>query len=221
MSIGGFLASADLELVMGGRRISSWSLRPWLVLTHFNVPFRERVVELSSLDIPMWERRERLMSQTPSGLVPVLRHGDVEIWESVAILEYVNELFPDRGMWPAERTKRAIARAVSQEMHAGFGDLRNECPVDVGHTKPTPDLSVDARKDIARIQALWRDCRSRYGAGGEFLFGDFSIADAMFAPVVTRFRTYGIAVDGPAAAYAEALWKLPAMQSWVEGARRE
>jgi glutathione S-transferase len=190
-------------------------------MTHFDVAFRERTVELSSLDISMWERRERLMPHSPSGLVPVLRHGGVAIWESIAICEYLNERFPGRGMWPADATKRAIARSVSAEMHAGFGDLRNECPVDVGHTKPTPDLSVDARKDVARIQALWGECRVRHGSGGEFLFGGFSIADAMFAPVVTRFRTYRIAVDGPAAAYADAVWNLPAMQAWVAGARTE
>lgn len=212
---------ADLELVIGGKRISSWSLRPWLVMKHFDVPFREQTVELSSLDVPMWARREKLMAHSPSGLVPVLRAGELAIWESTAICEYIAERFPDRPMWPRDPEKRAIARAVSAEMHAGFGDLRSECPVNVGFVVPTPDLSLDARTDIARVSTIWRDCRARYGVGGDFLFGDFSIADAMFAPVVTRFRTYGIAVDGPAAAYADAVWNLPAMQAWVTGARSE
>lgn len=214
----GALLAIDLELVIGGKQISSWSLRPWLVMTHFAIPFRERTVPLSSLDIPMWSRRELLYPHSPSGLVPVLRAGDLAIWESIAICEYLADRFPELPLWPRDPDKRAIARSVSAEMHAGFGDLRGECPVNVGNTVPTPELSVDARKDIARVQKIWLDCRARYGAGGDFLFGELSIADAMFAPVVTRFRTYGIAVDGPAAAYADAVWNLPAMQAWVSGA---
>ena len=213
--------SDDLELVIGGKRISSWSLRAWLVLRHFGIPFRERTVELSPMSIPMWGRRERLMAHSPSGLVPVLRAGGLAIWETIAICEYVAERFAERRMWPSDAPRRAIARAVSAEMHAGFADLRAECPVDIGFTHPTPALSEDARKDIARVAALWTECRSRYGHDGPFLFGAFSIADAMFAPVVTRFRTYGIALDHECERYADVVWSLPAMQEWVTQARTE
>lgn len=203
-----------LTLVIGSKNFSSWSLRPWLVLKEARVPFREVVV---LLDQP--ETRANLARWSPTAQVPVLHHGNRVIWDSLAIVEYVNELFPDRGVWPADLETRALARCVAAEMHASFRALRQACPMDLHHKRPGPGDGPGVEADIARIHAVWADCLAR--SGGPFLFGAFCAADAFYAPVVTRFRTYHKDVPPALTPYVEAVWALPALQDWVEAARDE
>jgi glutathione S-transferase len=204
-----------LILVLGNKNYSSWSLRPWLVLKHVGVPFEEKVIPL---DQP--QTGAEIARFSPSGRVPVLLDGETRVWDSLAIAEYLNERFPQAQLWPADATARAAARAVSAEMHSGFTALREAMPMKFNeslHVEQTPPV----QKDIQRIKAVWAECRERFGKGGPFLFGAYSIADAMYGPVVSRFQTYGVALDGPAGAYAQHVWKLPAMQEWLAGARAE
>lgn len=208
---------SDLTLYIGDKTLSSWSLRPWLAMKQAGLAFREETIRL---DRP--ETAGELKAKTTGGLVPCLRHGDIVIGESIAILEYLAESFPEKRLWPADRAARAEARAVSAEMHAGFAELRKVWPMnftrrDMRHLQP-----ASVKRDIARIDAIWTGCRARYAAGGPFLFGEFSIADAMYAPVVSRFMTYGpVSLSAPAAAWANMLFALPAMREWGEGAARE
>jgi glutathione S-transferase len=210
-----------LTLYVGNRNYSSWSLRPWLALKQTGAAFNEVVIPL---DQP--GTRAAIGAQSPSGRVPLLAHGDLRIWESLAICEYLAELFPAAGLWPAGRAARAVARAVSCEMHAGFATLRRLLPMDIRNRRPAAPQRAAAADDIARVVALWHDCRSRFGAAGAngpgpFLFGGFSIADAMFAPVATRFVTYDVPLDGEPAAYVAALCDWPAMREWRAAAAAE
>ncbi len=207
---------SDLTLVIGSRNLSSWSLRPWLVLRHVGVPFREVVI---ALDQPDTEGRIRVHS--PTAKVPVLVDGDLAVWDSLAITEYLAERFPEAGVWPANRRQRAEARSLCAEMHSGFATLRAQLPMACRDTRPTPPADEDLTADVERIVAIWSGLRERHAAAGDFLFGPFSAADAFFAPVVSRFRTYGVPVNGAVAAYAEAIWTLPAMQDWLAGAVAE
>ncbi len=208
----------NLVLVIGSKEYSSWSLRPWLALRMSGVAFREELIALrqpdSAAKIAVW---------SPNGKVPVLKDGDLTIWDSLAICEYVAELACAVPLWPENRGARAVARSVSAEMHSSFQALRTTMPMDVTQTITLEDVASDTmaavNADIARITALWADCRARYGAGGPFLFGRFTLADAMYAPVATRFRTYGVALDHDSAAYVEAIHALPAMQEWVAAAQ--
>ncbi|MBW4697931.1 MAG: glutathione S-transferase family protein [Aphanocapsa lilacina HA4352-LM1] len=203
-------------LVIGNKNYSSWSLRPWLALKQAGFAFEEVRI---SLDSP--ETRAQILAYSPSGKVPVLTHGKLRIWESLAICEYVAEQLPEAGLWPADPAVRAVARAVSCEMHAGFAALRAGMPMDTRarHTHwPMPPAVMD---DIDRIANLWRRCRMEYGNGGDFLFGRFTIADAMYAPVVTRFISYGVLLDEDLGQYCEALLALASFQRWLEEARRE
>jgi glutathione S-transferase len=203
-----------VTLVIGNKNYSSWSLRPWLVLRHFGVPFEE--VRLP-LDTAEFERG--VAHWSPSGRVPVLHQGDLVVWDSLAIAEYVNETFLDGRAWPSDRPQRAVARAVSAEMHSGFQMLRNQLPLNCRkRAKIAP--SAEAQRDIDRIAELWRECRA-HASGGEFLFGAFSIADAMYAPVVLRFRTYGIALGDVERRYADAILALPAVREWLAAAEAE
>src|SRR5262245_4986194 len=207
----------ELLLVIGNWNYSSWSLRPWLALRMSGLPFRTERIALNQPD-----SKARLLAQSGAGLVPVLRHGDLCLWESLAICEYVAELAPEAGLWPADRAQRARARSVATEMHGGFPAVRAALPMNVrGRAARTPPLSDDARNQIARIASLWTDCRARAGAGGPFLFGRFSIAAAMYAPVVPGLRTYGVVLPASAQAYADAVWGLPALQEWAGNAERE
>ncbi len=165
--------------------------------------------------------KQRILEHSPAGRVPVLRDGAVTVWESLAIGEYLAERFPAARLWPEDPEARAHARAVSAEMHAGFATLREAMPVNCRAHLPGKGRAPGVEHDIARIVALWRDCRERYGAGGDMLFGEFGIADAMFAPVVTRFVTYDVALDPVARDYADAVWALPAVEEWVTAARAE
>lgn len=217
----GAATQGPYTLVIGDKNYSSWSLRPWLAMRVFAIPFEERKIALRLPDTP-----KRIMAHSPSGKVPALRAGDLVVWDSLAILEFLAETHADAGMWPHDPAARAIARAVSAEMHSGFQALRQTMPMDFVTVAPVADVPAPVVRDIGRIVALWRDCRRRFGAGGAFLFGAFTIADAMYAPVASRFRTYvsdlgAFGDDGAAAAYADALFALPEMTVWAQEARRE
>lgn len=205
-----------LTLVIGNKNYSSWSLRPWLLLAQAGLEFEEVRVALGSADFAA-----RVRAFSPAGKVPALRHGALSVWDSLAICEYVAEAFPEIRAWPRAIEERALARCVSAEMHSGFGALRAQMPMNVrarGRRVPsTPALEAD----IARVCAIWRECRELGKARGPFLFGDFTIADAMYAPVVFRFATYGVPLGPVEAAYAESLRRLPAMMRWAEAAAAE
>jgi glutathione S-transferase len=204
----------DMTLVVGSRTFSSWSLRPWLVLKQANIPFTEVVIALNQV-----ATREQIKKYSPSGRVPVLLHGDVRIWDSLAIAEYLHELFPDKGLWPSDRTERALARSVSAEMHSGFGAMRQQLSMNVTKRLPTPNLTDDTQSDLKRVFDIWNECLNR--SGGPFLFGSFTIADAMYAPVTTRLTTYSIPLTGAIEKYVQTVAALPAMQEWVRGAMGE
>jgi glutathione S-transferase len=205
-----------LVLVVASKHLSSWSLRPWLVVEHLGVPYREVVVPLRRPDTA-----ERIRAHSPSGRLPALVDGETRVWDSLAICEYLAERHPAARLWPEDPATRAFARSIVCEMHAGFAALRQELPVDFRAAPVCRQPSPAAAADIARIRGIWRECRARYGAGGPFLFGHFTIADAFYAPVVGRFRTHGVALDGPEAAWADAIWALPAMQKWLGAAQAE
>jgi len=207
---------ADVFLLIGNKKYSSWSLRPWLVLKHSGIAFEEQLVPLDQPDTTA-----KILAFSPSGKVPFLRHGKVEVWESLAICEYLAEAFPQAKLWPADAAARAQARAVSNEMHGGFGQLRYHLPMDVSRDHRDKNRAAKVQSEVDRIQAIWSDCRKRHGGDGPFLFGRFSIADGMFAPVATRFRTYGVSLAPENAAYVETIMTLPAMQDWVAAAKRE
>jgi glutathione S-transferase len=207
---------SDYVLVIGNKTYSSWSLRPWLAMRVAGIPFREEVIPLDQDDT-----RARILSHSGAGMVPVLRHGALTVWDSLAILEYVAERHPDAGLWPDSEASRAVARSVASEMHAGFAALRRDLPMNTRRDRPPLDVSPQVQADIERITTLWRDCRAHHRAGGPFLFGRFTIADAMFAPVASRFRSYGVALDEVCAGYVEAVHALPAMVEWCADAARE
>ncbi|HEX7109607.1 MAG TPA: glutathione S-transferase family protein [Aestuariivirga sp.] len=207
---------AKLNLVIGNKNYSSWSLRPWLAMTMAGIDFDETLILLDTPDT-----KKQIAEHSNAGRVPILRHGNTAIWETLAILEYLAETFPEKNLWPTAKAARAMARAVSNEMHAGFSGLRNACPMNLRRPPKPIALSEEIRADIARIEEIWRDCRQGYGQGGEFLFGSFSIADAMFAPVAARFETYAIAVSADTRAYMDALFATPAFQKWKSAALKE
>ena len=200
----------NLVLVIGDKEYSSWSLRPWLALRMGGLAFTEQPIKLRQPETPA-----QIAAWSPSGKVPVLKDGDLAIWDSLAICEYAAELACAVTLWPENRTARAVARSVSAEMHAGFQALRTHMSMDLTQTITLPEVPEAVTNDIARIQAIWADCRARFGAGGPFLFGHFTIADAMYAPVATRFRTYGVELNPTSEAYVEAIYALPAMQEWI------
>src|SRR6202030_2914832 len=179
-----------LKLVIGNKNYSSWSMRPWLALRANNIDFEEVLIPLYTGEAD----KKRILDVSLAGKVPVLIDGDVTVWDSLAIIEYLAERFPEKRLWPQDRTQRAHARSVSAEMHSGFAALRNECGMNLHRPVGAIALSREAHADIARIQQIWTECRERYGKLGPFLFGNFSGADAMFAPVVHRFRIYAIPV---------------------------
>ncbi|MEO8603817.1 MAG: glutathione S-transferase family protein [bacterium] len=204
-----------LTLVIGNKAYSSWSLRPWLLLKHGNVAFDE-------VRIPLYrdDTAAALASWSPSGKVPVLVDGELTIWDSLAIIEHLAERFPDTCGWPRDPTARATARAVSAEMHAGFMALRTEMTFNC-RSRRRIQASSAAGVEIARAAAIWNDCRARFGSRGPWLFGPFSPADAMFAPLALRFLTYGVTVDGAAAEYVQTVVGDSSVQAWIAAARRE
>jgi len=206
----------DLHLIIGNKNYSSWSMRPWLAMTAGGLSFRETVILLDQPDTA-----QRIREHNRAGKVPVLHHGDITVWESLAIIEYVAEAFPAAGVWPKSAKARAVARAVSSEMHAGFAALRRTCPMNLRRPKKAVPMDDAAKADVAAIQALWRTCRKEFGQEGPFLFGAFSGADAMYAPVVTRFDTYDIQVDDDTREYMNAVSSLPAFQAWRKAGLEE
>lgn len=206
----------DCTLVIGNKAYSSWSLRPWLALKQAGIPFQEVVVPLRQDGT-----RAAILAHNPAGKLPVLHHGDLVVWDSLAICEYVAELVPAAGLWPADAAARAVARSVSAEMHAGFQDLRRNLFMDLKQRHRAPDRIAAAAADIARIQALWADCRQRFGAGGPFLFGTFGIADCMYAPVCARLDGWGVDLAPETRRYVDAVLALPAVQAWRAAAEAE
>jgi len=208
-------------LVIGDKNLSSWSLRPWLALKHCGIPFAEERVRLRQPD-----SKAEILRHSPAGKVPVLKTKTGLVWESLAILDYLAERHPEHRLLPQGEEARAAARSISAEMHAGFATLRNDMSMDLLSLLPSPPISAALEADIRRIAAIWKDTRARFGESGPFLFGAFSNADAMYAPVATRFRTYGVDLsrfgdDGSGTAYAAAILALPAMAEWTEGAKDE
>lgn len=207
---------SELRLIVGNRLYSSWSLRASLLLRAFDIAFEETV-------IPMYrpDTRERMLAHGPTGKVPVLIDGTVTVWESLAILEYVAERFPGHAIWPADREVRAHARSAAAEMHAGFTGLRSACPMNLTAMFEPRDRGEAVAADVARLVALWREARGRFGAGGPFLYGAFTAADAMYAPVVSRLHSYAVAVPDDVRAYTNAVLDHPAFVSWRHDAFAE
>jgi glutathione S-transferase len=203
-------------LIIGNKNYSSWSFRPWIAMTVAGIPFEETVI---SLDDP--EFKPRLLAVSPAGKVPVLIDGDVHVWESLAILEYLAERFPQARLWPADAKARAHSRAISSEMHAGFLPLRRACPMNFWRPVTMREYSAEVQANVVRIDAIWSDCRDCFGPDGPFLFGGFTAADAMYAPVVSRLHTYGLPVSSASRAYMDAVMALPAWRAWREAALAE
>jgi len=205
-----------LTLVLGNKNYSSWSFRPWIAMRTAAIPFEEVV-------IPLYEpgSKERILAFSPAGKVPVLIDGDVRVWESLAIMDYLAEQFPQKELWPRDPAARAHARAIAAEMHAGFAPLRRHCPMNMWRPVKARELPPDVAANVKRIEAIFSECRKRFGQGGSFLFGAFGAADAMYAPVVSRFHTYGIAVGPVAEAYKQAIMALPAWAEWRAAALKE
>jgi glutathione S-transferase len=205
-----------LKLIIGNKNYSSWSFRPWLAMKVANIAFEEELISLDAREF-----KTRVSEFSGSGKVPVLVDGDACVWESLAILEYLAEKFPHAKLWPDEPAARAHARAIAAEMHAGFGPLRRHLPMNMRRPVLRRELDVETQANVQRIEAIWTDCRTRFAAGGAFLFGAFGAADAMYAPIVSRFHTYDVAVGVICRAYMEAVMVLPAWSEWLAAARNE
>jgi glutathione S-transferase len=203
------------KLYVGNKNYSSWSMRPWVALRGAGIAFDEEVIPLYTGPAD----KQRILAVTPSGKVPVLVDGPVTVWDSLAIIEYAAERHPQARLWPEDAAARALARAVSAEMHSSFAALRRECGMNIHRKVAAKPLSADAEADIARIKAIWSDCLAR--SGGPYLFGAFGAADAMYAPVVHRFRIFAVPVEGPAAAYLATMQAHPAFREWTEAAMAE
>jgi glutathione S-transferase len=211
---------ADFTLVIGNKNYSSWSLRGWLMARIAGIEFEEIVVPL---DLP--ETQPTIRKYSPSGRVPVLMHRGLAVWESLAIGEYLNDLKPEAGLWPAAVAARAHARSIACEINTGFAELRDKMPMNIRASFPGKGMTAAVRADIQRITGLWRDCRKRFAGAATkddgFLFGAFSAADAMYAPVVTRLRTYGVKVDQDTDAYCKSVLAHPPVKEWVDAAKNE
>lgn len=206
----------DLKLVIGSKTYSSWSLRPWLLLRYHNVAFKEVSIALNTP-----ETRKKILDVSPSGKVPVLINGPEKVWDSLAICEYAAEILKLPGAWPTDTVQRFHARSLACEMHSGFTDLRSELPMNCRRPPAPHPLSDAAEADVARIRQIWRSCREQYGKSGDWLFGKFSIVDAMFAPVALRFHSYAVPLDGPELEYRESMLNLPALREWLGAAMLE
>ncbi|GGY24592.1 glutathione S-transferase family protein [Pseudoduganella albidiflava] len=204
-----------LTLVIGNKNLSSWSMRPWVAMTAFNIPFTEVRVKL---DRP--ETSGTIARYTHSGRVPVLLAGDITIWDSLAICEYLAEQFPDKHLWPQDVAARATARSICAEMHSSFAGLRSNMPMNISASLRGQGRTPETQADIGRVSEIWEECLCRFGHN-EFLFGDFSLADAFFAPVVTRFNTYDVALPPALSAYCERITRHPAVARWIEEAHAE
>ncbi|MBV8566542.1 MAG: glutathione S-transferase family protein [Methylobacteriaceae bacterium] len=205
-----------VKLILANKAYSSWSMRPWILLRHFEIPFEDVVIPL---DRP--ETRDAILKYAPSGKCPSLQDGSVSVWESLAIIEHVAEAYPEKPIWPAAKDARGLARSLSAEMHAGFQALRTQCPMNLRRQPKAIPLSAETLADVARIEAAWGDARQRFGGKKSFLFGEFGAADAMFAPVVNRFHVYDIKVAPTTRAYMDAIMDLPAWKAWEKDAFAE
>lgn len=205
-----------LQLVIGNKAYSSWSLRPWLLLQQFGIPFEEVLIPLYAPDTA-----SQILRYSPTGKVPCLLDGPIQVWESIAICEYLAERYPEHAMWPRDIAQRAEARALAAEMHAGFGALRTHHPMNVRKVKPARPLRPDVANELNRFGAMVADLRGRFAAHGPFLMGEFSILDAMYAPVATRCRTYSLPLPPAAQAWVDHVLALPAMQNWFAAAQAE
>jgi glutathione S-transferase len=205
-----------LTLVLANKAYSSWSMRPWMVLKHFGIPFVDVVIPMNRP-----ETHAEMLQHAPSGKCPSLHDGSVTVWDSLAIIEYLAETYPVFPIWPRGTGARAHARSLSAEMHSGFMALRNECPMNIRRPRRAIKVSDEVLADVARIDEAFADARARFGGAGAFLFGEFSAADAMFAPVVNRFDTYELPVSETTRAYMAAMKALPAWQEWERDALAE
>ena len=207
-----------LKLVIGNKNYSSWSMRPWLAMRASGIPFEE-------IFIPLYTDnkadKDRILGFSRAGKVPALIDGDVTVWDSLSIIEYLAEKFPQAKLWPEDRARRAHARSISAEMHSGFMPLRNECGMNLHRPVGAVTLSADAQANVARVQEIWTECRDRHGKSGPYLFGAFTAADAMYAPVVHRFRTYAIKVSPQAQAYMDTMMAQPAFAEWTKAGLAE
>ena len=205
-----------LTLVIGNKNYSSWSLRPWIAMKATGIAFEEVL-------IPLYEpgSKEKILNYSPGGKVPVLLDGDNAVWESLAILEYLAEKFPDAGLWPKDAPARGLARSVAHEMHGDFMPLRKHCPMNMWRPTIKRELPPEVEANVRRIENLWNNCRTRFGKAGPFLFGGFGAVDAMYAPVVSRFHTYAVEVNAGARAYMNAVMGLPAWREWREAGLKE
>jgi glutathione S-transferase len=206
----------QLKLVIANKNYSSWSMRPWVLLTQASIPFTE--VQLKFTDDG---EVAGVRDLSPNGLVPVLWIDAEPVWDSLAICEALAELFPQQKLWPSDAIPRRMARSISAEMHAGFRELRRNMPMNIRSSHPGKGRTPAVETDIARIVSIWESCRDRFGAGGDLLFGAFTCADAMFAPVAARFSTYAVSLPQVAQRYADALLRLPSVQAWCKAARAE
>ena len=205
-----------MRLIIGNKNYSSWSFRPWIAMKVAGIAFEEEVISLDARDF-----KARVTEVSGTGKVPALADGQVQVWESLAILEYLAERFPAARLWPADAAARAHARAIAAEMHAGFAPLRRHLPMNMWRPVRRRELTPEAQANVGRIAAMWTDCRTRFGTGGDFLFGAFGAADAMYAPVVSRFHTYAVEAGAVARAYMEAVMALPAWGEWKAAALAE
>ncbi|MBW4506213.1 MAG: glutathione S-transferase family protein [Scytonematopsis contorta HA4267-MV1] len=207
---------SEFTLVIGNKNYSSWSLRPWLLMKQFNLEFNE-------IRIPLYqpESSAKIYQYSPSGKVPVLIHNQEHIWDSLAICEYLAETFPDLNLYPKDIKARIFARCISAEMHSSFQNLRQNMSMNCRAKLPGKGMAIGVQKDIDRITSIWGECRQKFGAEGNMLFGEFTIADAMYAPVVLRFMTYGVELDAVSQSYSNAILSLPAIQEWVEAGKNE
>ncbi len=205
-----------MKLIMGNKNYSSWSMRPWIAMKTAGIDFEEEIIPLRQPDT-----KSRILLHSPAGKLPILVDGAVVVWESIAILEYLHDKFPKARLWPADVAARAHARSVSSEMHAAFATLRRGLSMNIKRAPRAVPVTPELQADIDRIGSIWVDCRSRFGRGGRFLFGDFCNADAMFAPVVNRFSAYDVAVPDVVRHYMSDVMALPAWQQWTAEAVSE
>ena len=210
------VAQMPLKLIVANKSYSSWSFRAWILLAQFKIPFEETVIPL---DLP--DTRALILQHSPTGKVPALRDGAITVWESLAIMEYVAELYPQKAIWPRGKAARAHARSLAAEMHAGFQALRQHCPMNFRRPVRKIALTEAVEADVARIETAWASARKTFGKAGPFLFGRFSAADAMFAPVVNRFHIYDIPVSRLTREYMSAVMALPAWKAWIADAEAE
>jgi glutathione S-transferase len=206
----------DLTLVIGNKNYSSWSLRPWLAMKQMGLDFAE-------IFIPLYTPTagQEILKYSPAGKVPILIDGEITVWDSLAICEYLAEKLPHLPWLPENSRSRAVCRSICAEMHSGFPNVRSHLPMNMRARISDRPLTSEVESEVQRIIEIWRDCRERFGSEGELLFGKFTLADAMFAPVVSRFTTYQVTLDPICQRYYEAIWALPAMQEWMRIAQTE